>query len=261
MHIDGPERGISFESFVGLLNRSLLILKDTDRAITAKPTGVLDWVVVDLSSQQGLNAVIESKARPRAVVDDRMVKRITASYVDALAIAERGEALPPHLSDAALSQLQWMAGQLQRNGAEALRTTYIEEQQDATITPETAGNVKRLRVPKSEAIGSIIGLLEVVSVHKHPKYSVYDAVTERPVSAKFKPSEIDVVKEALGRRVRVSGLIRRNAKGQPLSVEQPRLSVLPPTDQLPSTDDLIGLDPDFTGDLSTDEYVRRLRDA
>jgi hypothetical protein len=261
LHIEGPARTIAFESFVGLLNRSLLILRDTDRAVSAKASGVLDWVVTDLSSADGLDAVIESKPRKRAVVDDRAVQEITSAYVDALAIAERGEALPPHLSDAALTQLQYLSGQLQRNGAEALSTTYVELRQRARVSAETALNVKRLRVPKSTAIGSIIGLLEVVSVHGPPKYSVYDAVTKRPVRCQFKPGEIDQVKGALGQRVMVAGVIRRNANGQPLSVEQPRLSAMPGSDDLPSTDDLVGLDPEFTGSVSTDEYVRRLRDA
>jgi hypothetical protein len=261
LHIEGPERTIAFESFVGLLNRSLLILKDTDRAVSAKASGVLDWVVADLSSDNGLDAVIESKPRKRAVVSDRDVQRITSAYVDALAIAEQGEALPPHLSETALTQLQWMATQLQRNGAEALSTTYVELDQRARVSADTADNVKRLRVPKSRAIGSIIGLLEVVSVHGPPRYSVYDAVTRRPVRCQFKPGEIDQVKGALGSRVMVAGIIRRNVKGQPLSVEQPRLSAMPRSEDLPSTDELIGLDPDFTGSVSTDEYVRRLRDG
>ena len=261
LHVEGPDRSIGFKSYVSLLDRSLNILRDTDQAVSAKRDGVLDWVVVDLSSKDGLDAVIESKPRKKALVDEHTVQRITAAYVDALAIAEAGDVLPPHLSEGALTQLQWLSATLRHNGAEALRTTYVEQSQIARVSSETEANVKRLRVPKSKAIGSIIGLLEIVSLHGTPKYSVYDAVTRRPVSCQFKPGEIQEVKDGLGARVMVSGIIQRNARGQALRVDQPRLTIMPTSDELPTVGQFIGLDPEFTGSLTTDEYVRRLRDG
>lgn len=83
-----------------------------------------------------------------------------ASYIEALSIAEGGEALPPHLSDSALEHLVHLARGLNRNGAEAHRTTHVEEHQAATVSPTTAENIKRLRVARSKAIGCIIGRLE-----------------------------------------------------------------------------------------------------
>jgi hypothetical protein len=261
LHIDGPKGEIAFESYVRLLNRSLLILRATDSAVTGKTKGVLDWVVVDLASAEGLDAIIRSRPRKRASVDQRVEQRIAASYVQALDIAERGEVLPPHLSDNALEQLVHLASGLRRNGAEALRTTYVEEGQGATVSPTTADNIRRLRVPKSKAIGSIIGRLEIVSVHRANEYSVYDDVTKRPVRCQFSAAELTQVTAALGRRVKVAGIIHRNAKGQPLRVEQPRLTVMPTRDELPTTAEFVGVDPDFTSGRSTEEHLRRLRDA
>jgi len=260
LHIDGPKGGIGFDSFVRLLQESLLVLRDADSAVSGRATGVLEWVVIDLASAHGLDAVIES--RPRlAGVDAHMASMIASSYVDALNVAEAGDVLPPHLSDLGLTHLENLAGRLRRNGAEALRTTYVEMDQAATVSVTTAENVKRLRVPRSRAIGSIVGKLEVVSVHRRPEYSVYDSVTRRPVRCAFSENELEQVKATLGRRVRVSGLVHRNAKGQPLRIEQPRLSVMPGEPELPTVSDLIGVAPDFTGNLTTEEHLRQLRDA
>lgn len=160
LHIDGARGAIAFDSYVRLLDRSLHILRATDSAMTGRTNGVLDWIVVDLASSEGLDATIRSKPRKRAPVDERTDQRIAASYVEALSIAEGGEALPPHLSDSALEHLVHLARGLNRNGAEALRTTHVEEHQAATVSPTTAENIKRLRVARSKAIGCIIGRLE-----------------------------------------------------------------------------------------------------
>jgi hypothetical protein len=261
LHIEGPKEGISFASFVRLLNRSLYILRATDSAVTGRMSGVLDWVVVDLGSAEGLDAVIRSKPRGRRVVDEHTAQRIAASYVDALDIAERGEVLPPHLSDNALEHLVQLAKGLHRNGAEALRTTHVEEEQAATVSPTTAENVERLRKPRSRAIGSIIGRLEVISVHYPPQYHVYDEVTKRPVRCAFADEDLTAVTAALAERVMVAGIIHRNAKGQPLRVEQPRLALMLADADLPSTSDLVGVAPDLTDQRSTEEHLRRLRDG
>ncbi len=65
---------------------------------------------------------------------------------------------------------------------------------------------------------------------------------------------------ALGSRVIVSGRIRRNLKGIPVRVNTKRLRALPVENEVPSLDELMGSIPDLTGDLSTEEFVRMLRD-
>jgi hypothetical protein len=65
---------------------------------------------------------------------------------------------------------------------------------------------------------------------------------------------------ALGSRVIVSERIRRNLKGIPVRVNTERLRALPVENEVPSLDDLMGSIPDLTGDLSTEEFVRMLRD-
>jgi hypothetical protein len=261
LHIDGPQGEIALESYVRLLNRSMLILRATDSAVTGRRTGALDWVVVDLASDDGLDATIRSKPRKPSEADERTDRRVAASYVQALEVAERGDALPPHLSDKALEQLVHLAKGLRRNGAEALRTTYVEQSSEATVSPVTAENIQRLRVPRSTAIGSIIGRLEIVSVHRANEYSVYDDVTRRPVRCQFKDEELAKVTAVLGRRVKVAGIIHRNTKGQPLRADQPRLTLMPAGDELPTTDEFVGVDRDFTSGESTEEHLRRLRDA
>jgi hypothetical protein len=63
----------------------------------------------------------------------------------------------------------------------------------------------------------------------------------------------------LGRRIIASGKVCSNMKGEPLRVEAEEIKVLRRKEELPSIAALSGIDPHFTGELSTEEYIRSLR--
>lgn len=261
LRVEGEGKPVSFESFVASMNRALHVLHDVDRVVSTRRTPALDWTIADLAmNSPSPVATLESRPRSRRV-DERIAEQVTGSFIEALATAEEGEVLPGNLSDTGLTHLKNLAGGLGKNGAAQFEATFVEQDTRARVSPKSAEHVQRLLVPKSKAIGSVIGVLEVVSLHRGYRYSVYDEVTHRAVRCEFSEDELEKVKAALGQRVMVSGILHRNEKGQPLRVDQPRLSVLPRRGDLPTTEQLVGIDPDFTGTLTTDEYVRQLRDA
>jgi len=64
----------------------------------------------------------------------------------------------------------------------------------------------------------------------------------------------------LGRRVGAFGMVYSNEKGEPLRVDAERIRVLRAKEDLPSIASLGGSDPHFTGDMTTEEYIRSLRE-
>ena len=169
--------------------------------------------------------------------------------------------MPPLLTENGLKNLQQIASTLDNNDATHLTATFIEEELRALVTPRAADNVRQLLTPRHRALGSVQGRLETISLHRRATFHVYDTVTQRAVRCIFDAASIEKVKDALGSRVLVSGTVVRNRIGQPLQVQEPTLTLLPSEDELPSIESLIGVDPRFTGDLSSGEYVRQLNDA
>lgn len=259
LHLEGQEGEIAFDSFVLAMNRCLNIIRDVDRVVSARRSEALRWNVAELHSRSGLHATI--RAQPKQLDFGDLAQKVAAGSVEALRIAEGGEYLPPYLSDTGLNTLELLAAGLGKNGATGLDIEHLEQQSHAHVSKDVAQHVKRLRVPAVRAIGSVTGRLEAISLHRSPRFSVYDAVTKRAVNCAFAATALEAVKEALGRRVNVSGIVVRNSKGQPLRVERANLSVLPLDTDLPSTDDFVGHDPHFTGNLGTGEYLRQLHDA
>ena len=78
----------------------------------------------------------------------------------------------------------------------------------------------------------------------------------------FSPDKIEEAREALGRKIRVLGeLTYPKGNDFPKDVRVQTIEFLPEDDDLPSLTDLRGIAPDITGDLSSEEFVRNLRDA
>lgn len=68
-------------------------------------------------------------------------------------------------------------------------------------------------------------------------------------------------RSALGRKVRATGELTYPAGSDfPRSIKVETVEILPEDDELPSLSDLRGIAPGITGDLSSEEFVRMLRD-
>jgi hypothetical protein len=129
------------------------------------------------------------------------------------------------------------------------------------VSRRAADNIGELLPVRRESVGAIEGRLEAISIHRAKKFVVYHSITRKAVNCSFKDDEfLEEAKRALGERVHVSGVVKTNIKSEPVMVEVNRLRILG-KGRLPTTGELTGSDPDFTGGLSTDEFIRRIRRA
>jgi len=109
------------------------------------------------------------------------------------------------------------------------------------------------------SIGSVEGRLDMISLHGKPQFTIYSTLTDSAITCTFDKEEIFVdAREALGHRVNVSGLVLSNAKGEPLRVQVERLRKLCNSSDITDLD-LQGRFPDFTGGLSSEDYIKQSR--
>ena len=112
---------------------------------------------------------------------------------------------------------------------------------------------------KYRTIGSLIGRLGEIDVDNRREFRLFDRHTDWATPVTHGPEHLGALTAALGTTVIVSGQLWRGANRKPLRLEFRKLRVID-FDSRRSLDDLIGIAPDFTGGLSSEEYVRRLRD-
>lgn len=170
---------------------------------------------------------------------------------------------PPYLSEYGLEKLQSMMQLLQKNGAKGFIATSIDDQRSVSVTESGAKTLQDLLPPRREEKGSVEGTLETISIHGSKKLIIYESLSRKGVTCILRKEEsLDLAKEALGKKIVVSGEILFNIKDEPVRVmiENLRdLRILGLGKKFPTAAQLTGSDPNFTGDLSTDEYIERIR--
>jgi len=113
---------------------------------------------------------------------------------------------------------------------------------------------------KYEGFGSVLGMLEVISVHSGNEVRVWDENTNRPVVCVYPDLLEEDLKANLRKRVLAYGVVSYNSSGQPLSVALEGIDPYSDVDDLPTIEQVSGLIKNLRGGLSLKDYMERLRD-
>jgi hypothetical protein len=142
-------------------------------------------------------------------------------------------------------------------------TTLIFDASVLDLTPRIATRLDAALAVADECEGSIEGKLEQINVHRGANtFHIYPDVGARKVTCHFPERLYDDAVAAVGRRVEVFGMLRyRMAAPFPHQIGVSGIETFPPESELPDWADLRGRAPDATGALSSEAFVRELRDA
>lgn len=232
------------------------MLIDLDAGVSGVPRGTLDWNVGKLKTG---SATIEIESLSR--IEDRNAgPKVARLFVTGLDQLERYGTTPPYLSEQGMGHAQKLLKLIGRNGMSGLEVSDFSE--TATISARAAANIDPLLTARRRAIGSIEGRIETVSIHGKPRFIVYLSRTRKAVTCRISDKTLlEHAASMMGRRVLAGGTVHYNARSEPMRVDVEHLRLLRAETELPSIDELAGSDPDFTGGISTAEYIRELRSA
>ncbi len=119
------------------------------------------------------------------------------------------------------------------------------------------------RNAEERVVSTIDGKLELINIHKKANtFKIYSSIPIRPpVACKFPASLLEDVQRALGKFVSIRGnCFYRPEVAFPYKIDVWEMTVLPPSEELPSLRDLRGIAPGATGKKSSEQFVRELRD-
>lgn len=259
--IQGKLGEISVASFLKVIEDSLWVFRDLDRGVSEDRRGTLHWVISGLG--EGSTYVdIESRI---GWGEQDFSRPVANHFIRGLHIIQQEGVTPPLFSVDTMKRVRDIVRQLGRDGVLGVEYTIPDLQEWIELTAATEKTIESLVGVHHRSVGSLEGKIELVSTHTpYRRFNLYHAVTNRAIKCNL-PQEmeagvIEVMKQK--RRVVVSGIIAHNAKGEPISIEVKRpLRFLKREEELPSPRDILGMDRDFTGSLSTEEYLRSLHGA
>jgi hypothetical protein len=263
--IEGNPKAVPYRNFLHVANNSLGILYDLDVAFSRRRLGAVQWFMNDLSSNGKLRLEIYSQPveLKRKKLPD-VGQEVTTGFVTGFRTLEREGRSPAYLTEWGMHKAEHMTDVIGRDGMTAVVAADVTNQQEVEITKQSFKNLKNLLPEAYKSLGSIEGRLEGISIHHGERFVVYDSISGKGVTCLFPKLKLTPkAKEHLGDRVQVSGLLSRNAKGEPvrIRIDKPeRFRVFGSDLAMLSMRSLGGSDPDFTGGMSTEDFIRSIRD-
>ncbi|MBA7503554.1 hypothetical protein ES706_02165 [subsurface metagenome] len=252
LRLTGDPENVPALAFLEAIRSFLNILVEVDVAVSARPRGSLKWLVTELSS-----SIPAITLMPKSIAKDLDVSAdVIRATADGLETLERETVRPAHFSDAALESAGRMVSLIGRGISRV--TIFTAYRLETRVTQHVAANVDEIMRGLGKALGTVEGTIEMVTIHERRYFNLYEALTRQAIPCYFQPELFEMVKDALGKRVGVYGEIRTTRAGQVTSITAKEVTVFPPREKLPQTDDVVGILADMTRGLDIEEYIKRL---
>jgi hypothetical protein len=257
VRVEGEPGSIPAHAFLEVLRISLDLLDQLERAerLPTKLPG--SWLIADLRT----SSAVATLRRPDAPELHSHLR-----LLEGVGRLRESQELPPYFSPDIADGLVKIGKQTRQPGVSGvsfeLPKTSDFDARTEHVSEAVVSNAKASVEGSERTLGSVAGVLDVINLRRGAHVvSLYDEETRRAVRCKFPDDLFDTMKDALGHRVRALGEVTRNRRGQVLRVDISRVELLPDEPGAPSVDDLAGIAPWYTGDQSTDEYLRSVRGA
>ena len=184
---------------------------------------------------------------------------VAETFIEGMGVIENRAERPARFDDYVLEKAKHLSNV--GNREDVARIVVGSGAHDVHISQHISANVDTLIGVRYEEIGAVEGRIELVNIHRRNMCNVYEFTNGRRVECSFDAELLGEVVAALGKRVIVYGIVRTNARGEPVSVRAERIVQMRTGNDLPSIADLRGIDPDFTDGVDAVDYVRMMRDA
>src|SRR3954452_22427005 len=250
------------------------ILRGVEEAVAEDGSNAIEWRIVAATTNSPIT--FEAKAFPHDFgvnVDNRaeIVARHTALGLQQL--EQKGER-PPYFTDRVLARAERLFARV-TNGLERTTVFYGDDLPRLDVTPAIARraseNVRTVLKPDSrppyEELGSIEGFVEKIEKDGwgKPVVRLRVRVTGDTVKCFVRGNALKAFEDRQigdvwrGRRVQLFGMLKFKGLGALSQIDADEVRFMRTGAELPSIDDI--LDEGFTGGLSTEEYLMRVRDG
>lgn len=148
-------------------------------------------------------------------------------------------------------------------GKAVQNTTILFNGSALQFTPVISERIEAALAVEDECAGAVSGMLEQINLHHFANiFHIFPEVGPNKITCHFPTDLYDDAISAVGRRVDVFGQLKyRSGAAFPHKIGVTGIEVFESLDSLPDWDDLRGRAPNATGSMSSETFVRELRDA
>lgn len=263
IYLHGPKAGTEAKASLAAAQHLLDLVGELERLTRPTSTsGPSTWGFTHLSVGSLDMALKPLELRGQSTEED--LETALARLVDGFLVAEHEAVVPDGWSlkaaeiaikaSAALGASEDFGMRLTvRGGTEA-------PERRADVSARASRHLREATRVHYRAVGSVRGHIGNMSDRPETKALLWDDVTNRRISVRFKEEHREKIRAAWGRdHVEVYGVIEENAYGQALKIAMEDLEILD-TEEIPSREDIRGgFYPELTGGLSVEEHLAVIR--
>jgi hypothetical protein len=246
---------VRFAAFVAELQNLSATINRLDRDANAGKATTY-FRIAELSYKSPVRVVLEPHALPGRPPTGHLV--IESLNRLAEAFASGGD-----LYELDADLLEDIRGLARPVGKQVKNVALLFNDNHFDFTAQVASRVDIALAVDEECEGSIEGMLEQINVHGGANtFHIYPEVGPKKLACHFPSALYDDAVAAVGRRVEVFGTLRYRARADfPHQIAVTQIDAYPPDSELPDWEDLRGRAPDATGGLTSEAFVRELRDG
>lgn len=248
--------------FLNSANNFLRLLSEVDIALSPSFARTAEWSIKELSRQSPAVLTVEALIREGQVDDSGA---IIDTVMEGISSLKQSDNRPRYFSDQALASARDLVSVL----GERIHQVEIFTPKVTVMCTETiAANIREILHPGRETIGSVEGYVESMNSHRGFVFGLYEPVLSSRIECELDSSlESEAVSKLkiqvyslYEQKVRVSGMLRTNRKGEVRTIKVSSIAALRTEPMFKDAKTVSGIF-DITGGLDASEYVGRMRNA
>jgi hypothetical protein len=253
--LSDKEGRVSVETLTNALENALNMLRSMEFEMVSAGIEVR-WEVVRVRMRSPLRLTFAPRIAGRR--GKSLGRKIVKACLRGVEEIEKQATLPPHFNDDALSAARKLAKT--SDDERTSLTISSNGSQKVTLTKKAVQHIDEIASKARLYIdfSTIEGRLEIVSVHDHLSFFIWETLTNHRIECFSTESQLIQATSLLQKRVAVTGRVHyRNHVPKSIDVESIR--GLRDANELPQPKDIGPIN--ITDGLSSEEHVRRLRNG
>lgn len=253
--MDRDEGHVRFEVFVEQLQKLQSALAKADKIISGGKRSS-HFAIVGLSHSSPATVVLEARPNPEC----KDVRGEIFGKISGLIGAVERDEIPRDVDYSLLEDIRALAAPI----GNTLKFASLRIDSGAhDLTKTIANRIDAHLAEQEECYTTVDGMLEKANVHAGANvFTIYPNVGPDKIICHLNQNLVEKAISALRHRVAVSGIARyRKYSPYPYQIGVEEIEIFGREDELPSFDDLKGIAPDATGETSSEEFIRNIRDG
>ena len=212
--------------------------------------------IAEISYSSPIRVVIEPQSLPKRAYAGHLIIESLTRVAQAIEADE-------HLTEVDADVLEDIRALTRPVGKTVKNATLIFNDYRFDLTERVGLKIDEALAVDEESDGVVEGMLEQINVHLEANtFHIYPEIGPRKVTCHFPARLYDDAVSSVGQRVEIGGILRYRVGARfPHQIAVAQIDAVPAEHDLPDWEDLRGRAPNATGALTSEAFVRGLRDT